>query len=54
MYVQIDLLNREFPKPIIIVTDNPLDAQCAGWTLLLDRGRPVNKIIPETRVSVAT
>jgi putative ABC transport system ATP-binding protein len=50
----IELLNREFQKTIIMVTHDPLAAQRASRILHLDKGRLVDDIIPETRVSAAS
>jgi putative ABC transport system ATP-binding protein len=50
----LELLNREFQKTIIMVTHDPLAAQRAGRTLHLDKGKLVDDIIPETRVSAAS
>src|SRR5262245_36591996 len=50
----IELLNREFQKTIIMVTHDPLAAQRASRILHLDKGRLVDDIIPEPRVSAAS
>ena len=50
----IELLNREFQKTIIMVTHDPLAAQRASRILHLDKGKLVDDIIPETRVSAAS
>jgi putative ABC transport system ATP-binding protein len=50
----IELLNREFQKTIIMVTHDPLAAQRASRILHLDKGRLVDDIIPDTRVSAAS
>ncbi|HZW31387.1 MAG TPA: ABC transporter ATP-binding protein [Isosphaeraceae bacterium] len=50
----IELLNREFQKTIIMVTHDPLAAQRASRILHLDKGRLVDDIISEPRVSAAS
>jgi putative ABC transport system ATP-binding protein len=50
----IELLNREFQKTVLMVTHDPLAARRASRILHLDKGRLVDEIIPEPRVSAAS
>jgi len=50
----LELLNREFQKSIVMVTHDPLAAARASRVLHLDKGRLVDEVIQETRVSVAS
>ncbi|MGA2705405.1 MAG: ABC transporter ATP-binding protein [Isosphaeraceae bacterium] len=50
----LELLNREFQKSIVMVTHDPLAAARASRVLYLDKGRLVDEVIQETRVSVAS
>ncbi len=50
----IELLNREFQKTIVMVTHDPLAAARASRVLHLDKGRLVDEVIQETRVSAAS
>lgn len=50
----LEQLNREFQKTIVMVTHDPLAAQRASRTLHLDKGRLVDDVIQETRVSAAS
>jgi len=50
----LELLNREFQKTIVMVTHDPLAAARASRVLYLDKGRLVDEVIQETRVSVAS
>ncbi len=50
----LELLNREFQKTIVMVTHDPLAAARASRVLHLDKGRLVDDVIQETRVSVAS
>lgn len=50
----LELLNREFQKTIVMVTHDPLAAARASRVLHLDKGRLVDEVIQETRVSVAS
>lgn len=50
----LELLNREFQKTIVMVTHDPLAAARASRVLYLDKGRLVDDVIQETRVSVAS
>ncbi len=50
----LELLNREFQKSIVMVTHDPLAAARANRVLQLDKGRLVDEVIQETRVSVAS
>jgi putative ABC transport system ATP-binding protein len=47
----LELLNREFQKSIVMVTHDPLAAARANRVLHLDKGRLVDEVIQETRVS---
>ena len=50
----LELLNREFQKSIVMVTHDPLAAARASRVLHLDKGRLVDEVIQETRVSAAS
>jgi putative ABC transport system ATP-binding protein len=50
----LELLNREFHKSIVMVTHDPLAAARASRVLHLDKGRLVDDIVQETRVSAAS
>ncbi len=50
----LELLNREFQKSIVMVTHDPLAASRAHRVLHLDKGRLVDEVIQETRVSAAS
>jgi len=50
----LELLNREFQKSIVMVTHDPLAAARASRVLYLDKGRLVDEVIQETRVSAAS
>src|SRR6516165_3032526 len=50
----LELLNREFQKTIVMVTHDPLAAARASRVLHLDKGRLVNEVVQETRVSAAS
>ena len=50
----LELLNREFQKTIVMVTHDPLAAARASRVLHLDKGRLVDEVIQETRISVAS
>jgi putative ABC transport system ATP-binding protein len=50
----LEQLNREFQKTIVMVTHDPLAAARASRILHLDKGRLVDDVIPETRVSAAS
>jgi putative ABC transport system ATP-binding protein len=50
----LELLNREFQKTIVMVTHDPLAASRAGRVLHLDKGRLVDEVIQESRVSAAS
>jgi putative ABC transport system ATP-binding protein len=50
----LELLNREFQKSIVMVTHDPLAAARANRVLHLDKGRLVDDVIQETRVSAAS
>jgi putative ABC transport system ATP-binding protein len=50
----LDQLNRDFQKTIVMVTHDPIAAQRASRLLHLDKGRLVDDIIQETRVSAAS
>jgi putative ABC transport system ATP-binding protein len=50
----LEQLNREFQKTIIMVTHDPLAAQRATRTLHLDKGRLVDDVIPDTRISAVS
>ena len=50
----LELLNREFQKTIVLVTHDPLAAARASRVLHLDKGRLVDEVIQETRVSIAS
>lgn len=50
----IELLNREFSKTIVMVTHDPLAARRASRILHLDKGRLVDDIIEEARITAAS
>jgi putative ABC transport system ATP-binding protein len=50
----LEQLNREFQKTIIMVTHDPLAAQRATRLLHLDKGRLVDDVVQDTRVSAAS
>jgi putative ABC transport system ATP-binding protein len=50
----LEQLNREFQKTIVMVTHDPLAAARANRVLHLDKGRLVDDVIQETRVSAAS
>jgi putative ABC transport system ATP-binding protein len=50
----LEQLNREFQKTIVMVTHDPLAAAKASRILHLDKGRLVDDVIQETRVSAAS
>jgi putative ABC transport system ATP-binding protein len=50
----LELLNREFQKTIVMVTHDPLAAARAGRILHLDKGRLVDDVAQEARVSAAS
>ena len=50
----LEQLNREFQKTIVMVTHDPLAAARASRILHLDKGRLVDDVIQETRVSAAS
>jgi putative ABC transport system ATP-binding protein len=50
----LEQLNREFQKTIVMVTHDPLAAARASRVLHLDKGRLVDDIIQETRISAAS
>jgi putative ABC transport system ATP-binding protein len=50
----LEQLNQEFQKTIIMVTHDPLAAQRATRTLHLDKGRLVDDVIPDARISAAS
>lgn len=50
----LDLLNREFQKTIVMVTHDPLAAARAHRLLHLDKGRLVDDVAQEPRVSAAS
>jgi putative ABC transport system ATP-binding protein len=50
----LEQLNREFQKTIVMVTHDPLAAARASRTLHLDKGRLVDDVTQETRVSAAS
>jgi putative ABC transport system ATP-binding protein len=50
----LDQLNREFQKTIVMVTHDPLAAARASRVLHLDKGRLVDEVTQETRVSAAS
>ncbi len=50
----LELLNREFQKTIVMVTHDPLAAARACRVLHLDKGRLVDEVIQENRVSAAS
>ena len=50
----LELLNREFQKSIVMVTHDPLAAARASRVLHLDKGRLVDEVIQENRVSAAS
>jgi putative ABC transport system ATP-binding protein len=50
----LESLNREFQKTIIMVTHDPLAAARASRVLHLDKGRLVDEVTQETRVSAAS
>jgi putative ABC transport system ATP-binding protein len=49
----LEQLNREFQKTIVMVTHDPLAAARASRVLNLDKGRLVDEVIQETRISAA-
>src|SRR3954452_20744221 len=50
----LEQLNREFQKTIVMVTHDPLAAARASRVLHLDKGRLVDDVIQETRISAAS
>ncbi len=50
----LELLNREFQKTIVMVTHDPLAAARASRILHLDKGRLVDDVIQEARVSAVS
>jgi putative ABC transport system ATP-binding protein len=50
----LESLNREFQKTIVMVTHDPLAAARAGRILHLDKGRLVDEVTQDTRVSAAS
>jgi putative ABC transport system ATP-binding protein len=50
----LEQLNREFQKTIVMVTHDPLAAARASRVLHLDKGRLVDEVTQETRVSAAS
>ena len=46
-------LNREFQKTIVMVTHDPLAAECASMTLHLDKGRLINQTTADESVWTA-
>jgi putative ABC transport system ATP-binding protein len=50
----LELLNREFQKSIVMVTHDPLAAARASRVLHLDKGRLVDEVTQENRVSAAS
>jgi putative ABC transport system ATP-binding protein len=50
----LELLNRELEKTIIMVTHDPLAAQRANRILHLDKGRLIDDVVPESRVTAAS
>jgi putative ABC transport system ATP-binding protein len=50
----LEQLNREFQRTIVMVTHDPLAAARASRILHLDKGRLVDDVIQETRVSAAS
>jgi putative ABC transport system ATP-binding protein len=50
----LDQLNREFQKTIVMVTHDPLAAQRASITLHLDKGRLVDDLLQENRITTAS
>jgi putative ABC transport system ATP-binding protein len=50
----LEQLNREFQKTIIMVTHDPLAAKRATRTLHLDKGRLVDDVIQDARISAAS
>jgi putative ABC transport system ATP-binding protein len=50
----LEQLNREFQKTIVMVTHDPLAAARASRILHLDKGRLVDDVAQETRVSAAS
>ena len=50
----LEQLNREFQKTIVMVTHDPLAAARASRVLHLDKGRLVDDVVQETRVSAAS
>jgi putative ABC transport system ATP-binding protein len=50
----LELLNREFQKTIVMVTHDPLAAARASRVLHLDKGRLVDDVVQEPRVSAAS
>ncbi len=50
----LDQLNREFQKTIVMVTHDPIAAQRASIILHLDKGRLVDDLLEESRVTAAS
>ncbi len=50
----LELLNREFQKTIVMVTHDPLAAARASRVLHLDKGRLVDEVIQDNRISAAS
>jgi len=50
----LELLNHEFQKTIVMVTHDPLAAARASRLLHLDKGRLVDDVIQEARISAAS
>jgi putative ABC transport system ATP-binding protein len=50
----LDQLNREFQKTIVMVTHDPLAAQRASIVLHLDKGRLVDDLLEESRITAAS
>ncbi len=50
----LEQLNREFQKTIVMVTHDPLAAQRATRVLHLDKGRLVDDVIREARITAAS
>ncbi len=50
----LDQLNREFQKTIVMVTHDPLAAQRASIILHLDKGRLVDDLLQDNRITAAT
>jgi putative ABC transport system ATP-binding protein len=50
----LEQLNREFQKTIIMVTHDPLAAQRATRLLHLDKGRLVDDVVQDSRISAAS